>query len=284
METRPRSMAFCSLLWRSERRGYRAMMAKKSSRLRTARSFSSLATMVAVRMRVSSNRHASPNQAPASMTRELEFGVLLSDSLMLMCRLDIVGELWNIAAMEARSPSVTERWMSMCRPSDLGPKNAVKRPCTTKTTSRTSWPSSATMSPGVLCIQTWACASSPTKDLFTPLKRGNWSTTSCRSASANSRCTVGVSSLKRSVSMEIWLLWCRRLRSECSTRDMSSSSTPRRRIKFSARATRRSSGSSNKGPMAWEVTETMVPKKTDAMSMAKIEKSLPIVPTGLMSP
>mmetsp|Transcript_134377 Transcript_134377/g.374535 ORF Transcript_134377/g.374535 Transcript_134377/m.374535 type:complete len:263 (-) Transcript_134377:1130-1918(-) len=262
-------MACCILLWRSMSRGYLAMIMKKSSRFSTAKSDSFRATMVAVRMRCSSKRHASPNQAPVSML-----------------------QLWCTTLLESSEDSWPERplgptsssGMSKYRPSDLLPNRAVSWPWTTKTTSRVSCPSSATMSPCEHCTQTWACASSPTKDRFTPLKSGNSSTTSRSSARASSRCTVGVSSRKRSESMDAWPLLCRRLRRMCCTRFWSSGAMPRRRMKRCARATRRSSGSSKRVPMACEVTETIVPKKTDAMSIAKMANSLEKVPVGTMSP
>mmetsp|Transcript_105665 Transcript_105665/g.309026 ORF Transcript_105665/g.309026 Transcript_105665/m.309026 type:complete len:225 (-) Transcript_105665:1806-2480(-) len=224
------------------------MIMKKSSRCKTAKSDSSLATMVAERMRCSSKRHASPNQAPVSMAKSAGFAIpaSLSDTNCWEPRVAVM----VMAATVGRDPSSTSRCASKCLPSDLGPKTALSRPWMTKATSRVSCPSSARISPGAHCTQTWACASSPTNDLLTPLKRGNWSTTSCSRARASSRCTVGVSCLKSSESIELWWLRCSVRRSMCSTRDTSSGATPRRRMKRTARDIRRSSGSSKSVPMA----------------------------------
>mmetsp|Transcript_12769 Transcript_12769/g.40044 ORF Transcript_12769/g.40044 Transcript_12769/m.40044 type:complete len:267 (-) Transcript_12769:27-827(-) len=265
-------IAFCNFPCRSISLGYFWMIWKKSARAKTARSDSNRATMVAVRIRFSSKRQASPNHPPVPML-----------SLWLV---RLVAE----GSQRGSSPCSPCAFMPSCRctsrylPSECAPKQAASSPWTTKTTSWMSWPSSTMISPGVHCTQDCACASSPMKARLTPLKRGNCSTTLLRSARASSRCTVGVRSRKSSVSKAVWLLCCRRRRRLCCTRNWRSGATPRRRMNWTTRAMRCSSGSWKMVPMACEVTDTMVPKKTEATSMAKIAKSRESVPTGRTSP
>mmetsp|Transcript_17507 Transcript_17507/g.52286 ORF Transcript_17507/g.52286 Transcript_17507/m.52286 type:complete len:239 (-) Transcript_17507:933-1649(-) len=238
-------------------------------------------------MRPGSKRQPSPNQAPGSISSSRTLQWVENSLWAARQSSNIASSTSSDSSSSSEGCSASERgsgFMSMLTPSAKGPNCPTSRPWTTKTTSCTSCSSSATRSPRRHCTHVCTPASSAMNAWGASLKSGNRRTVLLSNASESSRCTVGDSiAMSWGSIRSVFSLYKQCLRFD-STRRLSSVDTGRRLRKRLANATRASTSSSNNECITCVRPETIVPKKTGAMSMTKTEKSLDGVCSGWMSP
>mmetsp|Transcript_73373 Transcript_73373/g.194674 ORF Transcript_73373/g.194674 Transcript_73373/m.194674 type:complete len:205 (-) Transcript_73373:297-911(-) len=187
-----------------------------------------------VRTTFCAKRHASPNQAPSSSS------VISSVSTLVPSARDPAVMPPSAASPRPSGTSASSERQMRGEEGDAGEGSAVserwtsRRPCTRKTTSCITWPSSTTRSPGAHCTQAWALAISATNARGAARNSGNRNTTLLSSSRDSSLCTAGDSRPRRPAADAIWRSCRTRRRRSCSTRSWRSVDTPLRRISWSA--------------------------------------------------